>query len=63
MVNLQHGQKAELARRCGYSRAYVTAVLNGTRSASPRAATNMVHHAAQMGIDLTREQLIYPEER
>ena len=62
-LSLKRGQKAELARRTGFSRSYITSIINGTKRASPETATKLVEAAKSLDIDLCRLDLIYPEER
>lgn len=58
----KRGEKSALAASCGMSRPYLSGILNGTRKVSPAMADTIAKKAAEMGLDLIRIDLLYPEE-
>jgi len=58
----QHGQKTELAKRCGISLQYLSDILYGRKRALPELAESIERSAVRMGIELSRLDVMYPNE-
>lgn len=56
------GQKAELCQRAGCDRSLLSNTLAGRRSMSPKMADRVASQAKIMGLSLTRDDLLYPQE-
>ena len=56
------GQKAELARRCEITTAYVTDIFKKRKTPSPELAKKISEEAWKMGLKIDRLDLLYPRE-
>ncbi len=61
-TNWSHGEKAELARRVGVSPGYISDLLHGVKRALPERAEEIAAHAQAMGLQLNRDDLMFPEQ-
>jgi transcriptional regulator with XRE-family HTH domain len=62
MSNWQHGQKTELAARCGMSLSQLSDILHGRKRATPEAARVIEFQSKGMGLPLSRLDVMYPNE-
>jgi len=57
------GEKAELARRCNISQQYLTDILRGRKQSRASALAAVIAAQAQeMGLALSRLDVLYPDE-
>ncbi|MFA6102623.1 MAG: helix-turn-helix domain-containing protein [Victivallaceae bacterium] len=56
------GQKAELARRAGISRQYLSDILNCRKHAPPELAEKLEAASSEMKLNLKKEHFMYPKK-
>lgn len=63
-IDWKPGQKAELAERCGISASYLSDLLAGRTGETKRAriAATIEDEARDMGIPISRDDILYPHE-
>ena len=59
---LRWGERAILAKKCGVTPGYVTNILCGKEESSKTFAAKLAEAALNMGIYLTRNDILYPKE-
>lgn len=58
----KHGQKKQLADLCGISKSYMSDVLHGRHRATPELAKKIEESATQLGLQISRFDVMYPNE-